>query len=66
MPHVASLIFNCIGFASNIYALKAINSDAFENPLALGFGGQYQVNITSHKNYEWNVLSFLSYTLSST
>lgn len=43
MPHVASLVFNSIGFVSNLYALKQINSTAFENPFALGFGGQYQV-----------------------
>lgn len=43
MPHVTSLIFNSIGFVSNLYALKQINSTAFENPFALGFGGQYQV-----------------------
>jgi hypothetical protein len=43
MPHAASLVFNSIGLVSNVYALKQINSSAFENPMALGFGGQYQV-----------------------
>jgi hypothetical protein len=45
MPHVLSLVFNSIGLFSNIYALRNMNSPAFENPYALGFGGQYQVTI---------------------
>ncbi|KAI8067683.1 FAR-17a/AIG1-like protein [Gilbertella persicaria] len=41
-PSKASLIFNTVGLVSNIYALKGIHSNEFDNPYALGFGGQYQ------------------------
>lgn len=39
------LILNAVGLYSNIYALKNINSPLFQNPYAVGFGGQYQVSI---------------------
>ncbi|KAK4513539.1 uncharacterized protein ATC70_005541 [Mucor velutinosus] len=42
MPHTLSLVFSTIGLCSNVYALRNMNSAAFENPYALGFGGQYQ------------------------
>ncbi|KAF1801631.1 FAR-17a/AIG1-like protein [Mucor lusitanicus] len=42
MPRTLSLVFNTIGLCSNVYALRNMNSAAFENPYALGFGGQYQ------------------------
>lgn len=48
MPHPLSLVFNTIGLFSNVYALRNINSTAaFENTYALGFGGQYQVQVTT-------------------
>jgi hypothetical protein len=44
MPSVLKLVFNVVGLLSNVYALRNIHSAAaFENPYALGFGGQYQV-----------------------
>ncbi|OBZ87677.1 hypothetical protein A0J61_04277 [Choanephora cucurbitarum] len=42
MSSLLSLVLNTVGLVSNIYALKNINSEEFENPYALGFGGQYQ------------------------
>ncbi|KAG1055785.1 hypothetical protein G6F43_002277 [Rhizopus delemar] len=36
------LILNAVGLYSNIYALKNVNSPLFQNPYAVGFGGQYQ------------------------
>ncbi|CEP15021.1 hypothetical protein [Parasitella parasitica] len=42
MPHPVSLAFNTIGLVSNVYALCNMNANAFENPYANGFGGQYQ------------------------
>lgn len=44
MTSVFKLVFNVVGLLSNVYALRNIHSaSAFENPYALGFGGQYQV-----------------------
>ncbi|KAI9467979.1 MAG: FAR-17a/AIG1-like protein [Benjaminiella poitrasii] len=42
MPQFLNLVFNTVGFFSNVYALRNMNSGMFENPYALGFGGQYQ------------------------
>jgi len=48
MPQTLSLVFNAIGLCSNVYALRNMNSAAFENPYALGFGGQYQVRTSAN------------------
>ncbi|KAI7899693.1 FAR-17a/AIG1-like protein [Cokeromyces recurvatus] len=42
MTQRLNLVLNTIGFLSNVYALRNMNTGPFENHYALGFGGQYQ------------------------